>query len=269
LSINRGPASTDQRGLARPFTADQQCDAGAYELQPGNDLALTMSGFPASVQLGSPATFTITVAATGPSGDATQPTVTAPTPSGASLVSITPSQGSCSGITCSLGSLANGSTATVTLVVMPSDTGTLAASSSVSGPRPETSSANNTADAAVSVKPIIAQTPETQTPTPTGAVKLKKLRFKPSHFRAAKGSKLSFNLSAAGKVTFKVERKRCVHKKHCKWHKLGRSFKRNGKAGANSFHFVRRSLAPGGYRLTATPAGKGAKALHVKFTIVP
>src|SRR4051794_13829886 len=268
-AINRGPASTDQRGLARPFTVDGQCDAGAYELQSGNDLALTMSGSPDPVQPGNTATFTTTVSATGPSGDATQPTLTTAVPAGATLVSITPSQGVCSGTTCSLGALLNGSNATVTMVVLTTAPGTLSSNASVTGPRPETTTANNSAAASVAVVPVPPTTVGGQTQTQPKNV-ISRLRFAHAHFRARKGSRVSFTLSSAGKVTFKVQRKACAKKKkHCTWKKAGKSFKRNGKAGSNGFRFVRRSLRPGPYRLVATPAGRGAKPQRASFTIVP
>ncbi len=265
-----GGVSTDQRGLPRPTSGDQTCDAGAYELQPGNDLGLTMSGSPDPVVAGTPATFTITVAATGPSGDATQPTVTTAVPAGASLVSITPSQGSCTGTVCSLGALGNGATAAVTLVVRPAAPGTLAASAAVSGPRPETSSANNSAGASVAVAPAppaVAgggrpQGDQQQTPP----VVISALHLKPAHFRAAKGTHVSFRLSQRSRVAFKIQSKHCVKHKRCRWRTAGH-FKRTGKVGVNRFKFVPHGLKPGAYRLVLTPAGHGAKSRRANFSI--
>jgi Tol biopolymer transport system component len=128
---------------------------------------------------------------------------------------------------------------------------------------------------------------------------LSNLRLKPSSFRAGskggsvasgkrKRTKVSFRLSKNASVTFRVvargagrrvngkcrtrtsknrKRKRCDLT-------LKGSFKRAGKAGANSFGFSgrlrNRRLAPGKYFLVATArdaAGKRSKARKAKFTI--
>jgi uncharacterized repeat protein (TIGR01451 family) len=83
------------------------------------DLEITMSGTPDPVVAGSPLTYQLNVANSGPS-DAQSVSVVDTLPAGVTLASVTPSQGSCSGtttITCAIGPLANGASATVTIVV--------------------------------------------------------------------------------------------------------------------------------------------------------
>jgi hypothetical protein len=107
---------------------------------------------------------------------------------------------------------------------------------------------------------------------------------------AATGARLSYRLSGAATVTFRVRRllpgvrsgKRCVAPgkarrkgRRCTRAKLVKgSFKRVSTAGANSARFSgrvgRRALARGRYRLTGTPsaaAGRG-RAISVNFKIV-
>jgi hypothetical protein len=235
---------TDQRGLPRPV-ATFQCDSGAYELQAGNDLAVAISGAPNPVTSGANAMFTITVSATGPAGDATEPTVTVSLPPGGVL---TPSQGSCSGGTCSLGAVGNGSSATVTLVAPAGTPGTLTSSASVSGPRPETSAANNSASASVNVVAPATVHPDV-------VPQVTRLGLSRKRFRARQGTRVTYVLSQAANVRFTVERKRCKpvrkKKRRCVWRKTGKSFTRAGKQGTNSFTF-KRKLKPGRYRLVAT-----------------
>jgi uncharacterized repeat protein (TIGR01451 family) len=97
------------------------------------DLALTKTDSPDPVTVGNNLTYTITVTNNGPN-PATGVNVTDALPAGETLVSVTPSQGSCTGtstINCALGSLANGGSATVTLVVTPTQTGVISNTASV------------------------------------------------------------------------------------------------------------------------------------------
>jgi hypothetical protein len=104
----------------------------------------------------------LTVTNTGPAA-ATGVTVTDPLPSTATFVSASATQGSCSGtttVTCTLGSLANGASATVTITVKPTVTGTLTNSASVSGSPADPQTNNNSA------------TTSTQVVTPKQAINL-------------------------------------------------------------------------------------------------
>jgi uncharacterized membrane protein len=69
-------------------------------------------------------------------------------PAGMSFVSATPSSGSCSGtstVICNLGALANGESATVSIVVTATTTGSLTNNAAVSADQPDTNLSNNTA----------------------------------------------------------------------------------------------------------------------------
>jgi uncharacterized repeat protein (TIGR01451 family) len=89
------------------------------------NLAVTKSGSPDPVQIGSNLTYTITVSNAGP--DAATSVVLndfLPDSNNVTFVSVTPSQGTCAGnnpVSCSLGTINNAANATVTLVVSPSN----------------------------------------------------------------------------------------------------------------------------------------------------
>lgn len=131
---------------------------------------------------------------------------------------------------------------------------------------------------------------------------LRGLSVSPARFRAARrgpsiaaarpiGARVSFRLSEAARVTFRVERAvrgrrvrgRCVKlkrsnrsAKRCTRHKtLGGSFSRSGRAGANRAKFTGRlrgrKLAPGKYRLRAVAtdaAANRSRAQRDRFRIV-
>jgi uncharacterized repeat protein (TIGR01451 family)/CSLREA domain-containing protein len=111
-------AATDQRGLFRPQGA--ACDIGASEAILA-DLRVSQAASPDPVLAGRRLTYRLDVVNEGPS-----PTdgivVTDTLPLNVSLISATASVGQCSGsstVTCSLGRLALGSTATITIDVVP------------------------------------------------------------------------------------------------------------------------------------------------------
>lgn len=116
------------------------------------------------------------------------------------------------------------------------------------------------------------------------------LRVAPGIFRAAKGTTISFRLSEAATVTFKADRVlrgvrrggRCIARtrrsrgRACtRYLPVRGSVSQGGVAGANSFRFDARlsgrQLAPGAYRLDATPrdpAGNTGKTVVAAFRIV-
>jgi hypothetical protein len=128
----------------------------------------------------------------------------------------------------------------------------------------------------------------TFTTASAGAAKpvLSKFKIVPSTFAVGKGARISYSLSRGATVTFRVRRllpgvrsaKRCVARtrKHPRGRRCTRpvpvkgSIKRPSTAGANTFKFMgrigRHALAPGRYRLTATPAG--GTGVSVNFRIV-
>jgi uncharacterized repeat protein (TIGR01451 family) len=119
------------------------------------DLAITKSGSPASqIGLGN-ITWTMVVTNLGPSTD-TGVKVSDPMPAGNTYVSSTTTQGTCTGgaiLNCDIGTMAAGATVTITLITTPSTTGTQTNTATVSGDRQETTLANNTATASVTVGP--------------------------------------------------------------------------------------------------------------------
>ena len=99
--------------------------------------------------------------------------------------------------------------------------------------------------------------------TPVASSRLSGLRIRPAGFPSANrgrsivrrgGAKVSYQLTVAAPVTFRVERR-----KGRRWARVRGSFKQAGKAGANSLRFSGRiggkRLRPGRYRLVATPQG--------------
>jgi uncharacterized repeat protein (TIGR01451 family) len=112
--------------------------------------SLTMTGSPTPVTVGESLTYTLTAANAGPDA-AGGVAVTDSLPPSVTLVSAIPSQGSCSGaatVTCNLGSIAAGANATVGLVVVPTQSGTLVNTatsvSSTTNPDPGNTSATVT-----------------------------------------------------------------------------------------------------------------------------
>jgi hypothetical protein len=119
-----------------------------------------------------------------------------------------------------------------------------------------------------------------------GAPTLVALKLSPSRFRATTGTTVTFVLSRAARVTFRAERAtggrraggRCVkptrgnrRAKRCTRYVAVRgSSSLAGKAGANKTRFRGRTrgrkLAPGTYRLVATPAGGAAKRARFSIT---
>jgi uncharacterized repeat protein (TIGR01451 family) len=111
------------------------------------DLAVSKGASPSPAVVGSDLTYTLTVTNNGPL-DATNVVLTDTLPGGVTFVSHTPSQGSCSGpipVSCPLGTLASGASATVTIVVQPTDTGTLSNTVSVSADQPDGNQNNSVA----------------------------------------------------------------------------------------------------------------------------
>jgi uncharacterized repeat protein (TIGR01451 family) len=123
-----------------------------------SDLRINITDSPDPVTVGAPLTYLITVTNLGEDNNASA-TVTDVLPPQVSFVAAKPSQGSCNQaggvVTCDLGAISNGASATVTIVVTPTVTGTVSNTATAAGdipPAPELS-ANNTATATTKVNP--------------------------------------------------------------------------------------------------------------------
>jgi uncharacterized repeat protein (TIGR01451 family) len=120
------------------------------------DLAVTKTDAPDPVLAGKNLTYTVTVTNRG-SGAATGVVLTDTLPAGVTFVSATASRGSCSQaggiVTCSLNTFAKAATATVTVVVRPTQAGTITNRVSVRENEADGNPTNNSAQASTSVQP--------------------------------------------------------------------------------------------------------------------
>ncbi|MBS1861231.1 MAG: hypothetical protein JSS68_05900 [Actinobacteria bacterium] len=117
-----------------------------------------------------------------------------------------------------------------------------------------------------------AGNPPSPSPQPASTPVLSRLALAPAKVRAGKKETITFDLNVPAHVSFALERRRpgtlvggkCAARsarrargKACsRWAKAGGAPPASeGRAGANSLSWTPRHLAPGRYRLTATPAG--------------
>ena len=122
------------------------------------DLSLTKTASPNPGQTGVSLSYRITATNNGPAV-ATNVTVTDTLPAGVTFVSATSTQGNCNGsgpVNCNLGSLAVGSSAIITIVVTPQQTGEIANTATVSASETDFDSSNNTATATTLIQPAAA-----------------------------------------------------------------------------------------------------------------
>lgn len=117
-----------------------------FNVIPVSDVAVTQVLPSAPVVVGSNVAYTLTVTNQGPS-DASNVILSDSFPSGATIVSFTTSQGSLgnsgTSVSGNLGLIPNGSSATVSLVVIPADPGLLVNTASVSSDNQDSNPANN------------------------------------------------------------------------------------------------------------------------------
>src|SRR5438270_3853088 len=164
------PDETFTVNLSSPSNATISAATGNGTIvndDPGNaDVGIVKTG-PTSGFVGQNGTFNLAISNSGPN-TASNVVVTDTLPAGMQLVSATPSQGTCGAtttVTCNLGAMNNGGTATVTLNVLFTSSGTSSNSASVTAaPQPDTNPANNASTAApttiapVSNAPALSET---------------------------------------------------------------------------------------------------------------
>jgi uncharacterized repeat protein (TIGR01451 family) len=120
-----------------------QLFAGVYK----PDLSVTKADSSDPVVAGDTLTYTLTITNNGPS-EATGVTLADILPNSVTFGSATPSKGSCSGtstVICDLGTLANSASATVTIIVTPTQVRLITNAAIVMGNEPDSNIANNLA----------------------------------------------------------------------------------------------------------------------------
>jgi uncharacterized repeat protein (TIGR01451 family) len=124
---------------------------------PAADLGVTETATPNPVTVNTELTYVFTITNNGPSG-ATGVTLTDPLPAGVTFVSASSSKGTTSlangTLTADIGALANGDHATVTLIVLPTVTGSLSNTATVTGDQTDNNLSNNTVTATVNVESL-------------------------------------------------------------------------------------------------------------------
>ncbi len=119
------------------------------------DIRITKTDSPDPVRVGQDLTFTLTVQNAGPNA-ASAVQVTDTLPAGVTFKSATSTKGTCSGsatVTCDLGTVANNATETVTIVVTPTNAGTLSNTATVSTASADANLANNSSTTTTTVNP--------------------------------------------------------------------------------------------------------------------
>ena len=182
---NTATLTTANANSPNPVSASESC---VFRV----DLAITKSGSPATQELGTGnITWTMVVTNNGPDTDPNVK-VSDPMPGGNTYVSSSATQGSCTGgaiLNCNLGLMTAGQQVTITLVTTPSAAGTQTNTAVVSGDRPETNLANNTATATVQVT----------SPAPfVPCINITKIT--PGHLIVGRKTLVTIHLAASGRV---------------------------------------------------------------------
>lgn len=125
-------------------------------VNPAN-LSVAKTDSPDPVKVGTPLTYTVTVANAPGLYRATGVTLVDNLPATVTLKSFSPSQGSCSGtttITCNLGIMEAGTNAVVTIVVTPTAAGLITNTATVTSNMPDPTPANNAISITTTVDPV-------------------------------------------------------------------------------------------------------------------
>ena len=161
----------DPNGVWSLYVADDTFDNGGSQTpgfiadgwtltivtaDPLADLAIGQTTQPATISVGSPMRYNITVTNRGPA--ASSALVRDVLPPNVSFVSATPSQGACTNITgtvtCDLGSLLNSGAATITLEIIPALSGSLTNTVTVTSADPDPVLTNNAATLVTPIQPV-------------------------------------------------------------------------------------------------------------------
>jgi hypothetical protein len=104
----------------------------------------------------------------------------------------------------------------------------------------------------------------------TPIASITRLKVKPRRVHRKRGAKVTYTDSEASNTRFVLSRCKKHHKKRCRRYRIVRTFSRHDVAGPNRFHLRAKHLAPGRYRLAATPSFDGAEGATatVGFRIV-
>jgi uncharacterized repeat protein (TIGR01451 family) len=132
---------------------ENNSDTREITVHEAANLSITKAASPNPVTVGTSLTYTLTVTNGGPSS-ATGVTVNETLPTGMTFVSSSSSQGTCSGtstVSCSIGALGNGSSATVTIVVTPTQTGGISNTATVIANEVDPDTSNNSDTRVVTV----------------------------------------------------------------------------------------------------------------------
>jgi uncharacterized repeat protein (TIGR01451 family) len=142
------------------------------------DIGLSLADSPDPVLVGQPLTYTAAIANFGPDA-AGNVRFSSATPAGTEFVSATSSQGSCSGTTfvfCEMGRIELGENAGITLVVTPTQSGTIIRSASASTGSLDQNTANNAASTSTTVNSA-ADLAITMTDSPDPVKKRRELTY--------------------------------------------------------------------------------------------
>jgi uncharacterized repeat protein (TIGR01451 family) len=149
--------ATVSGNVADPNGANNSATA-TTTVNPAADLSLTVTDSPDPAHVGQSLTYSITITNAGPQ-TATGVTVRDPLPKATGFGSASASQGTCTRskttVICSLGNLGPGQSATVTIVVKPTQKGVITNTATVtmSSPPPDPNAANNSETATTTVQP--------------------------------------------------------------------------------------------------------------------
>ena len=154
------------------FLTPAACLDGGGEC-PGADMAISLTAQPEPAIVGGTLTYNISVTNNGPS-NVKDAQVTHLLPNGVVFESAVSSQGACaqSGgvVTCNLGAMAPGGWATITVQVMPLNTGTVSSTALVSSEQPDPNPSNNSATFVSHINPPSADLAVGLAATPNPAV---------------------------------------------------------------------------------------------------